>query len=152
MSERKLLREKAEKENIMKQFKRILAVSGLVCCLMGVTACSGNRTGNTGTTNGTESNAQKESGVQTESTRQTESTGQAESSTGTQDDTETNRITENDNVNDTENSTRRTDGDDGVLDDAGNAVRDAGDAVGDAIDDVVDDGNGTQRTNEMNNR
>ena len=60
----------------MKQFKKILAVSGLLCCLMSATACSGNRTGGTGTTNGTENKVQTESASQTESSRQSESTGQ----------------------------------------------------------------------------
>ena len=43
---------------------------------------------------------------------------------------------------------RRTDGADGVLDDAGDIVRDAGDAVGDVVDDLTGETTGRSRMTE----
>ena len=87
----------------------MLAVLGIVCALSGITGCS-NRNGNTSATSGSESNMQNGS-----------SGTQAESNTQKNNSTKKNR-----NQSDTSQS-RRTDGEDGVLDDAGDIVRDAGD-------------------------
>ena len=51
------------------------------------------------------------------------------------------------NQSDTSQS-RRTDGADGVLDDAGDIVRDAGDAVGDVVDDLTGETTGRSRMTE----
>ena len=53
----------------------------------------------------------------------------------------------NRNQSDTSQS-RRTDGADGVLDDAGDIVRDAGDAVGDVVDDLTGETTGRSRMTE----
>ena len=67
---------------------------------------------------------------------------QAESYTQKNISTKKNRI-----QSDTSQS-RRTDGADGVLDDAGDIVRDAGDAVGDVVDDLTGETTGRSRMTE----
>ena len=58
-----------------------------------------------------------------------------------------NSTKKNRNQSDTSQS-RRTDGADGVLDDAGDIVRDAGDAVGDVVDDLTGETTGRSRMTE----
>lgn len=152
----KKLRKSKEKEKTMRRTRSMLAVLGIVCALSGITGCS-NRNGNTLATNGSESNMQNGSnGIQTESNMQNGSSGtQAESnmqngSSGTQAESNTqknNSTKKNRNQSDTSQS-RRTDGADGVLDDAGDIVRDAGDAVGDVVDDLTGETTGRSRMTE----
>ena len=127
----------------MRRTRSMLAVLGIVCALSGITGCS-NRNGNTSATSGSESNMQNGSnGIQTESNMQNGSSGtQAESNTQKNNSTKKNR-----NQSDTSQS-RRTEGEDGVIDDAGDIVRDAGAEVGDVDDDLTGETTGRSRMTE----
>ena len=131
----KKLRKSKEKEKTMRRTRSMLAVLGIVCALSGITGCNGIQT---------ESNMQNgSSGTQAESNMQNGSSGtQAESNTQKNNSTKKNR-----NQSDTSQS-RRTDGADGVLDDAGDIVRDAGDAVGDVVDALTGETTGRSRMTE----
>ena len=119
----------------MKQFKKFLAIAGLACCLTGVTACTSNRADGKETTPATD-NGDNVSG--------TGGNNATENGTGLSTSDGNDAINETDQNNgdmgaDTTDETtkgRVTDGDKGVLDEAGDAVRDA-------VDDNGTNGNGT---------
>lgn len=128
----------------MKQFKKILAIAGLACCLTGVTACTSNRADGKETTPTTDNGAVSDdatngltgdngnnvSGV--DGNNATENGTGLGTSDGNDATNETDLNSDNMGADTTEETTKGkvTDGDKGVLDEAGDAVRDAVDGDG----------------------
>ena len=124
------------KKITLKGSKRLLVIGLVVAYMCMATACTRNDNGDNNSGNMAGTQTENGTGTNTGTANQNNNGTANQNNNGTANGTTngTSNGTSNDNANGTNNT---TDGNDSVLDGAGNVVQDAGDAVGNVVEDAA---------------